>query len=159
LSRVSTPFHRHFAELMGVDGRDKPGQDDEISHFEIWIRSPGHLGWRFALFSPPRYDPPRRWKMASTKALLEAKRDEILKLAALHGAANVRVFGSVARGDDREDSDIDLLVHMEDGRSLFDLVRFWTGVSTLLEREVDVVDDGSLSPYVKDRVLADARAL
>lgn len=97
--------------------------------------------------------------MASAKALLDEKRDEILKLAAQYGAANVRVFGSVARGDDRDDSDIDLLVHMEDGRSLFDLVRFWTGVSTLLEREVDVVDEGSLSPYIKDNVLADARVL
>ena len=97
--------------------------------------------------------------MASARELLNDKRDEILRLAVLHGAGNVRVFGSVARGEDRDDSDIDLLVMMEDGRSLFDLVRFWTGVSTLLEREVDVVDEGSLSPYIKDRVLTDARVL
>ena len=97
--------------------------------------------------------------MASAKALLDEKRDEILRLAALHGAANVRVFGSVARGDDSDDSDIDLLVHMEDGRSLFDLVRFWTGVSTLLGRKVDVVSDGGISPYLRERILAEARAI
>ena len=85
--------------------------------------------------------------MASAKALLDEKREEILKLAALHGAANVRVFGSVARGDDR---DIDLLVHMEDGRSMFDLVRFATGVEGLVGRKVDVVSDGGSSPYMRD---------
>jgi len=97
--------------------------------------------------------------MASARTLLEEKREEILRLAALHGAANVRVFGSVARGDDRDDSDIDLLVHMEDGRSLLDMIRFWDRVSTLLERKVDVVSDGGISPYMRDRILAEARPL
>ena len=97
--------------------------------------------------------------MASARTLLNEKREEILRLAALHGAVNVRVFGSVARGDDRDDSDIDLLVHMEDDRSLLDMIRFWDQVGNLLGRKVDVVDDGGISPYMRDRILAEARQL
>ncbi len=97
--------------------------------------------------------------MASARTLLEEKRDEILRLAALHGAANVRVFGSVARGEDRDDSDIDLLVHMEDDRSLLDMIRFWDQLGSLLGRKVDVVSDGGISPYMRERILAEARPL
>jgi predicted nucleotidyltransferase len=97
--------------------------------------------------------------MASARTLLEEKRDEILRLAALHGAANVRVFGSVARGEDREDSDIDLLVHMEDDRSLLDLIGFAQDVGDVIGRKVDVVDDESLHRVIRDHVLAEARAL
>ncbi|WP_206072568.1 nucleotidyltransferase family protein [Magnetospirillum sp. ME-1] len=97
--------------------------------------------------------------MASARTLLIEKREEILRLAALHGAANVRVFGSVARGEDREDSDIDLLVHMEDGRSLLDMVRLWDQLGSLLGRKVDVVDDESLHYVIRDQVLNEARPL
>jgi predicted nucleotidyltransferase len=97
--------------------------------------------------------------MATARQLLQEKRDEILRLAALHGAGQVRVFGSVARGDDSPDSDIDLLVHMDDGRSLMDLVRLKMGIEALMHLSVDVVDEGSLSRYIRDRVLAEARPL
>jgi predicted nucleotidyltransferase len=97
--------------------------------------------------------------MASARTLLEQKREEILRLAALHGAANVRVFGSVARGDDREDSDIDLLVHMEDGRSLLDMIGFAQDVGDAIGRKIDVVDDESLHHVIREHVLAEARAL
>lgn len=97
--------------------------------------------------------------MASARTLLEEKRDEILRLAALHGATNVRVFGSVARGEDRDDSDIDLLVHMEDGRSLLDMVRLWDQLGSLLGRKVDVVDDESLHYVIRDQVLNEAMPL
>ncbi len=97
--------------------------------------------------------------MASARTLLNEKREEILRLAALHGAANVRVFGSVARGEDRDDSDIDLLVHMEDDRSLLDMIRFWDQVGNLLGRKVDVVDDESLHYVIRDEILSEARPL
>ncbi|RAU20516.1 DNA polymerase subunit beta [Paramagnetospirillum kuznetsovii] len=97
--------------------------------------------------------------MASARTLLHEKRDDILRLAALHGAANVRVFGSVARGDDRDDSDIDLLVHMDDGRSLLDMIRFTRDVQDIVGRKVDVISDGGISPYMRDRILAEARPL
>ncbi len=87
---------------------------------------------------------------------LKTKRPEIMTLASQYGAFNVRVFGSVARGEAGLDSDIDLLVTMEKGRSYFDLVGLWQDLEELLGRKVDVVTDGGLSPYLKDRILAEA---
>lgn len=92
-------------------------------------------------------------------ALVVAKREEILRLAARHGAYNVRVFGSVARGEARPDSDVDLLVEMEKGRSLLDLVGLWQDLEEMLGRKVDVLTDGGLSPYLRDRIYAEATPL
>jgi predicted nucleotidyltransferase len=75
------------------------------------------------------------------KELLETKREDILRLAKQYGAYNVRVFGSVARGDADEQSDIDLLVDMEAGRSLLDLVGLWMDLEELLGCKVDVVTE------------------
>ena len=91
--------------------------------------------------------------------LTRINRDEILRFAEMRGASNVRVFGSVARGDADERSDLDLLVNMDDGRSLMDLCGFLTDVEELLGRKVDVVDEGGLSPYLRDRILAEAKPL
>jgi len=77
----------------------------------------------------------------STQKLLEARRDEILRLAFRHGANNVRVFGSVARGDTGPNSDIDFLVDMELSRSLLDRAELAQGLRGLLGREVDVVTE------------------
>ena len=92
----------------------------------------------------------------SVADLVREHRDEILRIAARHGAGNVRVFGSVARGDAGPDSDLDLLVTMEAGRSLLDLVAFGQDLEDALDRHVDVVTDGGLSPYLRDRILAEA---
>ena len=73
--------------------------------------------------------------------------------------ANVRVFGSVARGDDRPESDIDLLVEMADDRSLLDLVALEQELEALLQRPVDVLTEQGLAPALRERVTADARAL
>ena len=86
-------------------------------------------------------------------------REEILRIAAQHGARNVRVFGSVARGDDRADSDVDLLVEMEDDRSLLDLVGLEQDLEDLLRRDVDVLTDASIRPVLRSRIIAEARAL
>jgi uncharacterized protein len=84
------------------------------------------------------------------------RKSEILELAASHGARNVRLFGSVARGDSREDSDVDLLVDLDAGRSLFDLGGLLMDLSDLLGAEVDLIEAGCLHPYIRDRVLAEA---
>ena len=76
---------------------------------------------------------------------LQQQRDKIIDIAARHGARNVRVFGSVARGDDRPASDIDLLVDMESDRSFLDLVGLAQDLEALLDRNVDVVT--TASPY------------
>ena len=88
--------------------------------------------------------------------LLKFKRIEILRLAEAHGAHNVGVFGSVARGESRPDSDIDFLVEMDNGRSLLDLIELSQDLETLLQRKVDVLTDQGMSPYLEQRIHAEA---
>ncbi len=88
--------------------------------------------------------------------LLQDKREEILRLAARHGARKVRVFGSVARGQATPDSDVDFLVELEPGRSLFDLGGLRADLESLLQRPVDLAEVDGLSLYMKDQVLAEA---
>ena len=90
---------------------------------------------------------------------LQEKRDQILEVAARHGARNVRLFGSVARGEDRPESDIDLLVDMEPDRSLLDLVGLGQELEELLQRKVDVLTDTSLHPALRPLITAAARPL
>ena len=94
-----------------------------------------------------------------TAQQLDQHAREIRHLAARHGALNVRVFGSYARGNPGPSSDLDLLVRMESGRSLLDLVGFQQDVADLLGISVDVVTERGLSRYIRDAVLADARPL
>ncbi|MGD0697673.1 MAG: nucleotidyltransferase family protein [Terriglobia bacterium] len=94
--------------------------------------------------------------MKSTKDALRDKREAIITLAAQHGAKNVRLFGSMARGEAGTESDIDLLVDMEKGRSLLDLVAFWQDVEEVLDCHVDVITDGGVSLYLRDQIYAEA---
>jgi uncharacterized protein len=87
---------------------------------------------------------------------LRARRHDILGYAADHGARNVRVFGSTAREESGESSDIDLLVEMEPGRSLLDLVGLWQDLEDLLGTRVDVLSDGGVSPHLRERIDAEA---
>jgi len=91
--------------------------------------------------------------------LLKDRREDILRITAQHGAHNVRVFGSVARGEARPDSDVDLLVEMEAGRSLLDLGGLLMDLQALLGREVDVVTDKGLRDRIRTRVLQEAKPL
>ncbi len=88
--------------------------------------------------------------------LLKAEREEILRIAAKHGARNVRVFGSAARGEAGPGSDVDILVDLEPGRSLFDLGRLLMDLQDLLGCEVDVVTEPALHWYIRDRILREA---
>jgi predicted nucleotidyltransferase len=87
---------------------------------------------------------------------LRARKREILAHAAEHGARNVRVFGSTARGEAEASSDVDLLVEMEPGRNLLDLVGLWQDLEDLLGTHVDVLTDGGVSPYMRERIFAEA---
>lgn len=88
--------------------------------------------------------------------LLKARRDEILNLCARYGARNVRVFGSVARGEADESSDIDLIVDFEPERSLFDHAGLWLELQELAGIKVDVVSSRGLKPRIRERVLQEA---
>jgi uncharacterized protein len=85
--------------------------------------------------------------MSPLRSLVSARREQVMAVAARHHANRVRVFGSVARGDDRPDSDIDLLVDFTPDSSLFDLMRMARELEELLGHPVDVVSAGGL----KDR--------
>jgi predicted nucleotidyltransferase len=78
------------------------------------------------------------------------KRDDILRIAAGHGAVTVRLFGSVVRGEETPESDIDLLVECEPGRRLLDHVALVQDQEDLLGRTVDVVTKGGLHRYIRD---------
>jgi len=91
-----------------------------------------------------------------SSSLLQRYRTEILDLAVRHGARNVRVFGSLARGEGDRGSDLDLLVTLGEGCSLLDLVGLKQDLEDLVHRPVDVVTEQALSPYLRERVLSEA---
>ncbi|NJL40711.1 MAG: nucleotidyltransferase family protein [Leptolyngbyaceae cyanobacterium RM2_2_4] len=91
--------------------------------------------------------------------LLKEKREEILAIAAKHGAYNVRVFGSVARGEATDKSDVDFLVEIEQGRTLFDRIALIQELEDFLERKVDVAKPENLHQLIRDRVLQEAITL
>lgn len=90
------------------------------------------------------------------KELLADKREEILAIAAQHGAYNIRIFGSVSRGEARPDSDVDFLVEMPENHSLFDRIGLMQDLQELLGRKVDVALPENLHQLIRDRVLQDA---
>jgi predicted nucleotidyltransferase len=92
----------------------------------------------------------------TTTDLLRSSRDRILQLAAHHGARNVRIFGSAVRGEAKPESDIDFLVDMEGGRSLLDLIELGQDLEELLHRKVEILTEGGLSPYLQERIHAEA---
>lgn len=91
--------------------------------------------------------------------VLKSRRDDILRVAAAHGARNLRVFGSVARGEADESSDVDFIVELEPGRTLFDLGGLLMDLRELLNRDVDVVTEAGLKARIRERVLREARPL
>ena len=95
----------------------------------------------------------------SGRILLERERENVLRTAARHLASNSRVFGSVARGDDGPGSDIDLLVDFEPHASLLDLIALKQELDQLLNRRTDVVTTDSVSPFLRQRILDEARPL
>jgi predicted nucleotidyltransferase len=93
------------------------------------------------------------------QSLVRSKRTEILRITAANGATRVRVFGSVAHGSAKADSDLDLLIDLEPGRDLLDLVAIKLDLEDLLGRRVHLVTEAALSPYIRDAVLHDATSL
>ena len=96
--------------------------------------------------------------MVSMNNILD-RRAEILRIATKHGASNVRVFGSVVRGQTTEGSDLDILVHLRDDCSLLDHVALIRDLEDLLGCKVDVVEDVALHRELRDHILAEAKAL
>ena len=95
----------------------------------------------------------------TTLERLNSKRTELMRVAAARKARSVSVFGSVARGEDKPDSDIDFLVEFEADASLLDLVGLQQDIEALLGRRADVVTPNGLSPFLRKRILREARPL
>jgi len=91
--------------------------------------------------------------------LLKNKREEILRIASDHGARNIRLFGSVSRGKAGPESDVDILVKLEPGRTLLDIIAIKQDLEDLLGCEVDVVTEEAISPYIREQVLKEAVSL
>ena len=91
--------------------------------------------------------------------ILHSKRQEILDLGVQNGLSNIRIFGSVARGEETKNSDVDILVSVDSARSLTDLCRFRLDVKDLLGRECDVVSDRGLHHLLRDKILSEAKPL
>jgi hypothetical protein len=91
--------------------------------------------------------------------IIREKRNEILRIASRHGATNIRVFGSVARGDAGPESDVDFLVKLEPGVTLLKTAALVRELETLLGRQVDVVSERGLRQRVKENLLQEAQPL
>ena len=89
-------------------------------------------------------------------SVLHEKREEIWRIARQHGARRLRLFGSAAHGRATEKSDIDLLVEMESGRTLLDIIAIQQDIEELLGRRVDLVTERGLSPYIRAQILKEA---
>jgi len=97
--------------------------------------------------------------MVTLEKLRREKKADILRLADIHGCRNVRVFGSVATGENSFSSDVDFLVDLERGRGLLDLGGLSSDLHDLLGVDIDLLESESVHPYIRDRVLAEAAPL
>lgn len=94
--------------------------------------------------------------MSNLNRLIIMKRKEILQIASRHGAQNLRIFGSQVKGAADKDSDIDVLVEFEEGRSLLDRIALIQDLEDLLGMKVDVVTEKALHPVIRDQILQEA---
>jgi len=95
----------------------------------------------------------------STTLSIRDMRDEIVRIAELHGGSHVRLFGSFSRGTERPDSDLDLLIDLDADRDLLDLVAIKQDLEDLLGREVHVVTEAAINKYFREEVVRDATPL
>lgn len=143
---------RRARELAGLSqahlAREAGTRQPNVSAYESGARLPSHAMKRKLLAATG----------VRPRDLLAAHRDEARTLAARYGAHDLRVFGSVARGDDDLDSDVDLIARFEAGTTLIDMAKLVDALEDLLGAPVDLIDEAGLRP-IDDDILADSRPL
>jgi len=92
-------------------------------------------------------------------AMVQINQARLAELCRKHDVRVLKLFGSAARGEDTPESDVDLLVEFEGQKSLFDLIGLEVELAAFLGRKVDVLTEASISPYLRDRVLASASVI
>jgi predicted nucleotidyltransferase len=90
---------------------------------------------------------------------LKEKREQILGIAERHGARRVQIFGSLARGESETDSDVDFLIELKPGKTLLDIIAIKQDLEDFLQCRVDVVTQNTVSPYIRDEIVAQAVSL
>lgn len=159
--RASGLTQRELAGRAGVSqsviaAYESDARDPALSTLAALVEATGFVlevdvGTRLATAGPRAVGPIGR--------RLRRRRAAVLALAAKHGMTDVRVFGSVARGEDGPESDLDLMVRLPDGAGLFAIARFTEDLEELLQVRVDVVPEGSLKQRVRARVEPELVAL
>ena len=152
LSQTEVARRAHIAQSV-ISAYESGRREPSLSTLERLLRATGYhllLNLQRSSEHPPGLpDTPLGRR-------LRQRRRSILACAALHGASNVRVFGSTARGEDRPDSDIDLVVDLEEGTGLFALEALRRELSQILNVPVDVAPSDSLRPRVRECVEREA---
>ncbi len=141
-----------------VSAYESGRREPSLSTLRRLVEATG-VGLRLDLVGGRIPEPRRELPATERAAVLRRHRRELLRLAAEHGASQVRVFGSTVRGDDRPDSDVDLLVQLDSEVSLLELARLERRLTELLGLRVDIVPDRGLKPDVQAAVDAEAVAL
>lgn len=93
------------------------------------------------------------------ETLVQTNKEAIKKIASSHGAEKIKLFGSVAQGKSNANSDIDLLVSMNPGYSLLDIIAIKQDLEDLLGQDIDVVTEAAINPYIRDAILKEAISL
>jgi uncharacterized protein len=128
-------------------------------NLETLARIAAAAGFELDLAVRPRSDRAGPRIASDLRRLLAARREEVIDAVAASGGSNVRIFGSVARGDDRASSDVDLLIDLPARTGVFTIGRIARAVERLIGVEVDVVPAHALRPEIRSRVLREAEPL
>jgi len=152
LSQSEVARRAHVAQSV-ISAYESGRREPSVSTLERLVRATGH---RLVLDLERSSDSPPGLPNTPLGRRLRHHRRSILACAALHGANNVRVFGSTARGEDRPDSDVDLVVDLDTGTGLFNLEALRRELSEILGVMVDVAPSDSLRPRVREEVEREA---
>jgi len=172
VNNIPAPKGQRVEESVRAGIGELPGEwtvwivdDQRRSTCQVRIKNGNGPEWTWEFDGPyeqrPEVIKQRIWNglRLTVNRTLRERREDILRIARQYGGMNVRVFGSHVNGEPRPDSDLDILLVMEPGRSLFDLIGIKQDLEHLLGCKVDVITEDGISPYLRERILQEAVVL